>query len=309
MSGVLVGFTIIASIIGVGYVVGRVNLLGVGARQVLARLVFFVLAPCLLFTILADARVDQLFSPLLIVSLIAAVAAFAVFGFCALYLWRRSVPDAVIGMLSAGYVNANNIGLPVALYVLGDAAFVAPVLLLQLLVISPIALAVLDSATSGQTSWRRICMQPVRNPIIIGSAAGVLVTLTDLSIPVAVMEPFRIIGAATVPLMLISYGISLHGQRPLRAGSGRRDVLLATLLKVILMPGVAWAVGRFGFGLAGQELFAVVALAALPTAQNVFNYAQRYDRAEPIARDTILLTTIGSMPVLVLIVALLHPAG
>ena len=31
-------------------------------------------------------------------------------------------------------------------------------------------------------------------------------------------------------------------------------------------------------------------LASLPTAQNVFNYAQRYDVGETIARDTIFLT-------------------
>jgi len=48
-----------------------------------------------------------------------------------------------------------------------------------------------------------------------------------------------------------------------------------------------------------------VALAALPAAQNVFNYAQRYSRGEIIARDTVLITTIGSIPVLVLVAAVL----
>jgi len=48
-----------------------------------------------------------------------------------------------------------------------------------------------------------------------------------------------------------------------------------------------------------------VMLAALPTAQNVLNYAQRYERAETLARDTILITTIGSVPVLLVAAALL----
>jgi len=46
-------------------------------------------------------------------------------------------------------------------------------------------------------------------------------------------------------------------------------------------------------------------LASLPTAQNVFNYAQRYDVGETIARDTIFLTTIGCIPVLLLVSVLL----
>ncbi|MDQ1550360.1 MAG: malonate transporter, partial [Microbacteriaceae bacterium] len=43
----------------------------------------------------------------------------------------------------------------------------------------------------------------------------------------------------------------------------------------------------------------------LPSAQNVFNYAQRYERGVTIARDTVLITTIGAVPVLVLVAALL----
>ena len=60
------------------------------------------------------------------------------------------------------------------------------------------------------------------------------------------------------------------------------------------------AAGDLVFGLRGTALFGVVLLAALPTAQNVFNYAQRYERGVILARDTVLITTIGAVPVLVL---------
>lgn len=50
-------------------------------------------------------------------------------------------------------------------------------------------------------------------------------------------------------------------------------------------------------------------LAALPTAQNVFNYAQRYATGRTIARDTVFLTTIGCVPVLFLVVLLLGPSA
>jgi predicted permease len=61
------------------------------------------------------------------------------------------------------------------------------------------------------------------------------------------------------------------------------------------------------FGLEGHDLFGVVVLAALPTAQNVFNYAQRYERGVIIARDTVLLTTVLCVPVLFVVALLLAP--
>jgi predicted permease len=71
------------------------------------------------------------------------------------------------------------------------------------------------------------------------------------------------------------------------------------------MPLAAFALGRFVFGMEGHELFAIVVLAALPSAQNVFNYAQRYDRGVIIARDTVLITTVLCIPVLVVVALLL----
>jgi predicted permease len=43
--------------------------------------------------------------------------------------------------------------------------------------------------------------------------------------------------------------------------------------------------------------------AALPTAQNVFVFASRYDRATALARDAIVLTTLAAAATLVLIAA------
>lgn len=305
MVGVLTGFAIIGAVILIGYVVGRTGILGEHAGFVLSRVAFFVLSPCLLFTVLADADVHVLFSSLLLVSLIAAAAAGLAFAVVARVFWKRALADTVIGSLASGYVNANNIGIPVALYVLGDPAYSAPVVLLQLLVFAPIALTILDVQARGRVSVGRVLLQPLTNPIIVGSLLGVLLAVFDVRLPDPVMEPFRLVGAAAVPVVLIGFGMSLHGQRPLAAGTARRDVLLASVLKLAVMPLVAWLVGHFLFGLEGQQLFAVVVLAALPSAQNVFNYAQRYDRGTVLARDVVLITTVLSVPVLVLVAALL----
>ncbi|NEM91884.1 AEC family transporter [Galbitalea soli] len=306
MAGVLTGFGIIGAVILVGYVIGRSGLLGDSAQFVLSRIVFFVLSPALLFTVLAKADVHELFSRLLVVSALSAVAAILLFFALARLVWRRRVADATVGAAASGYVNANNIGLPVAVYVLGNPAFSAPVILFQLLVLAPIILTTLDIATSGAASVRRILLQPVRNPLIIASALGVIVAVTGVTIPAPVMEPFTLVGGAAVPIVLMSFGMSLHGQRVFEPGSARIDVVVATALKLVVMPLVAWVLGALVFGLTGLSLFAVVTLAALPTAQNVFNYAQRYDAGTTLARDTVLITTVGSIPVLVVVSLLLN---
>lgn len=307
MAGVLIGFAIIGAVIAAGYLVGRLGILGPHAEFVLGRFAFFVLSPALLFTVLAEADAAQLFSSLLPVSAIAALCCMTVFALIARVVWRRRVPETTIGSLASGYANANNIGLPIAAYVLGDPAFAAPVILLQLVIFTPIALTILDVSTSGSMSVRRVLSQPIRNPLIIGSALGLVLSVTGVTLPDAVMEPFHLIGAAAVPTVLLLFGMSLHGRRILEPGSGRRDILLAVALKLVAMPTLAWALGAFVFGLGGLPLFAVVVLAALPTAQNVFNYALRFDRAVPVARDSVLITTVLSVPALVVIAALLAP--
>ena len=305
VTDILQGFAIIAVVILVGFVVGRIGLLGPEARPVIARLTFFVLAPCLLFTVMVEADPAELLSPLVAASVAAALGSFLVFTLVARLVWRRSVADTVVGALGSGYVNANNIGLPVAAYVLGDATLMAPVILVQLLVFSPVALTLLDASTSGVVTLRRIVAQPVRNPIIIASAVGLAISLLGIDLPPAAVEPFRIVGGGAVPLMLIAFGISLAGVRILEPGPRRRDALLAAALKLVLMPALALLAG-LALGLHGDDLFVVVTLAALPTAQNVFNYAQRYDAAETLARDTIAVTTLGALPVLMLVAATLH---
>jgi predicted permease len=306
--GVLVGFAIIGVVILAGYLIARARLLGDDQQRVqfaLSRLAFFVLSPCLLFTVLARADVHELFSRVLAVSALSAIAVIVVYFVIARVFWKRSLPQAVIGSASSGYVNANNIGLPVAVYVLGNAALSAPVILLQVVVLAPIILTTLDVSTSGRVSIGRVLLQPVRNPLIIGVVLGVIVAITHVTIPTPVLAPFVLVGGAAVPVVLLSFGMSIHGQRLLEAGTDRRDVVLASILKLVVMPGIAWSVGHLVFGLDGTALFGVVLLAALPTAQNVFNYAQRYDSGVTLARDTVLITTIGSVPILVLAAALL----
>lgn len=305
----LTGFVVVGVAIIVGWIIGRLDLLGPHARHVLSRLVFFVLSPFLLFVVLAEADVRTLFSALLPVSAIAALVVFVVYALVARLLWRRSAGETLIGTLAAGQVNSNNIGIPLSLYVLGSAAYPAPVILLQLLAFTPVTMAIFEATTTGTRRAFPILRRTVTNPLVVGSALGTLVAATGVELPAMTIEPARLIADACVPVMLISYGISLHGQRILSASGRRCDIILASSLKLVFMPFAAWVFAEFVFGLSAHDVLVITVLAALPTAQNVFNYAQRFDVGETIARDTVFLTTIGCLPALLLIVALLSPGG
>ncbi len=216
---------------------------------------------------LAHADVHTLFSALLPVSAIAAAAMIAVSALIARLVWRRSVAETVIGALAAGQVNSNNIGIPLSLYLLGSAAYPAPVILMQLVVLTPISLALLDASTSQRGSIGAVLRRTALNPIVLGAALGTLVSVTGLPLPPLVTQPIDTVAAACVPILLISYGMSLRGQRVLGTSGRRRDVLLATALKLIAMPVLAWVLARFVFGLSPHDVLVVVVLAALPTGR------------------------------------------
>ncbi|MBG6056628.1 malonate transporter [Cryobacterium sp. MP_M5] len=308
MGGVLVGFSIIGFVILVGYLIGRFEVAGPGAQRVLNRVAFFVATPALLFTVLSHADARVLFSSFLLTSLCSVVVGAGLYLVVSRLFFHTPVAETVLGAASSGYVNANNIGLPVASYVLGSARFVAPILLLQLLVLAPLILAVLDVSTSGRMSVRAILTQPLRNPMIIASAAGLLVSLSGARLPAPVLAPLELLGGAAIPMVLLAFGMSLHGERLLKAGPARTRVVVAAVIKVAVVPLVAYLFGRFVFALDAAELFGVVTISALPTAQNIYNFAARYDRGVAATRDTVLVTTLASVPALLLIAALLAPS-
>lgn len=297
MVGALSGFAVVGFAILVGYIVGRTGLLGPDGRQVLSKLAFFVCSPLLLFTILGSADVATLFTDLLPVSVIASASVFIVFIVFAL-VRKQPVGTAIIGALGSGYVNANNIGIPIATFMLGGAAYSAPVILLQLIFWAPIALLCLDAWKSGTFNVVKTVTRTFKNPIILGSLLGLLVALFHVPLPQLVWEATGLVGHAAVPLLLLAFGISLHGTKILEDPANRVSIAVASILKLIAMPVIAWATATFVFHLDAHAIYAVTVLAALPTAQNVFNYATEYGTSQYVARDVIFISTFGAIPVL-----------
>ena len=302
MEGVVLGFATIISVIAVGALVAHLGVVDLGAQQVLSRVAFFVASPALMLTTVAEADVHDVLSRSLLATVAGVVVPVLAYVVIAWWRWHRTAGEQVIGALASSYVNAGNLGLPVAAYVLGDAALVAPTLLLQLLVLQPVALAVLDADVRGRRpSVVDVVVRPFTNPLTIGTLIGLLLAVTGWRLPQIVADPVALIGAMAVPAMLLAYGIALRLGPGFGGDVPGGELVLTSTLKLAVQPLVAYAVAHHALGLSGHPLLAVVVCASLPTAQNIFVHATRYDRSATLARDTILVTTVGALPVIALL--------
>jgi malonate transporter and related proteins len=300
MISALSGFALIGVIVLVGWATRRWGGLPENAEAVLGRLVYSVMTPCLLFSGIAAADLGVLLSEPLVVSTAAALGCF---GLHALIVRRGDRGTRIVGALAAGYTNANYIGIPVATYVLGDAALVVPIVMLQLLIVTPVALTLLEFATAGHASWRSTVTAPVRNPLIVAVVLGLVSSVTGLRLPAVLAHPIATIGSAAVPVVLIAFGMSLSGLRLLAPGPDRVATITAVVLKTAGMPAFAFLLA-VALGLARDATYAVTVLAGLPTAQNIFLYAQRFQTGLALARDAIFLSTVVCVPALLLIAIL-----
>ena len=303
MGAVLEGFATIGAVIAVGALLAQLRIVDLTAAEVLSRLAFYVASPALILSLMVRTDVSHVLSRQLAATVLGVVVPLAVYVVCARRVWRRGLGHTVVGGFSAAYVNAGNLGLPVAAYVLGNATYVVPTLLLQLCVLTPIGVSLLDHDATRDRS-RAALLLPVATPLTLAMLLGLALSLTGTALPGPIASPVELIGAMAVPSMLVAYGISLRLGGGFGAGGARSEIVLTSALKLIVQPAVATS-AALALGLSGQALLAVAIVSALPTAQNVFTYASRYDRAQILARDTILVTTILCVPIMLGIAAVL----
>lgn len=311
MGAVLNGFAVIALVVGVGVLLARRGVIDDAGRRTLALLVYYVGAPALLIDVLVRTSITTVVGPGLVVAAGSVVVVLVVHVFVdRIAPWRHrpgaesGSGRAVVAGLVGSYANAGYLGLPIATYVLGDPAWAVPVMVVQLIVYAPVALAVLGAVTgSRRVTLARLLGHGVRNPVSIAAAVGLTLALTGQRPPGPVADAVGLLADLAVPTALIGFGVALghSGWRP--AGAGSELTWLVTL-KLVVQPFAAWLIADPVLGLASPTVAAVTLMAALPTAQNVLVYATRYRTGEAVARDGIALSTIVSLPVLAVIAVL-----
>ena len=307
MLAVFEGFAVIAGVILTGFVLGRTGVLGPHGQQVIAKLVFYAGTPALLYVVVSETDLRLIFNTALFATGGSALIVGALLFVLTRWIRRRSTGEALFSAWATSYVNIGNLGIPIAAYVLHDIGYVAPVLLFQLLVLAPGGMAVLDGAGRKRhdSHWYSAVLQVLKNPIVLGAAAGVAASATGFELPRFIFEPIDMIGATAVPGALLAFGISLKDGWALPVKGTRSQLSYITVAKLVVQPLVAWVIGGPLLGYDGLDLFAIVVTSALPTAQNVYIYSMQYRQSEALMRDAVFITTVLAVPALVVIAALL----
>jgi hypothetical protein len=147
--------------------------------------------------------------------------------------------------------------------------------------------AVWPMARQGQRGFGASLL---RNPLIFGTASGLLANLLGLSIPGWLEPTISRIGASSLPLGLMAAGAGMQ-----LGALGRAKSMAVTLLTIrhLLLPLAAFGLARL-FGLDPVQTTVLLAFSALPTAPSAYVLAARmgYDGAY-VAGLVTLSTLLG----------------
>lgn len=299
MDGVLKGFFVVGVVLLVGYILARTNALGPHGTKVLSTLTFMVGLPSLMFSTIASRHISEILSQTGLISVVTALCVMALFALSGA-IGRWGVRRTTIGALATGIVNSTNLGVPLSLYILGSATFVTPIMLFQLALLTPVALTILDltDPEGKRSSVWSILSTPLRNPVTVAAILGVIVSAAEMELPDLVLDPLELVAQLTVPLMLIIFGMSLHGLSPRQDVADRVPTLFAVILKSAVQPVLAWLLAVLVFRLDTFSTFVVTACAILPTGQNVVLYSVRYGVGQNLAQTTAVVTSALAVPLL-----------
>jgi len=261
--------------VGIGVFWGKRDIPFGGAF--ITTLVTSVTTPALVFhtfvtTQLDDRALADVAAATLLALLLCALVAALLLKVCKLPV-RTLLPTAFLP-------NAGNLGLPISQLAFGDAGLSVAVAFFAVnsFVMHTIAVRLLPGVNT-KGSWK--------SPILLASVVAVGLRMLHIPVPEWLIETARMLGAVTVPLMLLSLGHALA----LIPSNGLRDgaKVGAIRLGVGLVAGLAvvWALDLEPV-LAG----ALTLQMAMPCAVVSYMYAKRYTPLGDTAAGAVLVSTV-----------------
>lgn len=296
-------------LVGVGYGLARFGGWTGSVADALARFVFSVAVPALLFRLMAgfeslpavDARLlVAYFGATFIVYGLAIVAARALFAL-------DGAGASVFGMGSV-FANTVLLGVPLARVTLGEPAMPAISLVI---VFNALVLWTLVTLSVEWARYRRASLAGfaatargvVANPIVGSILAGTAFGFSGLTLPGWVAAALGMIADAAVPLSLIALGMSLceYGVR-----EGWRVSLAMTALKLVALPAAVWGAARL-IGVPPLETQAITVLAAMPVGANVYLMSKAFGTlGAPVSSSIVLSTALAALTAPVVIALTAH---
>lgn len=241
--------------------------------------------------------------------LAAIVATFVVVALASAYRHWRKFPreEGAIFVQAAYRSNLGVIGIALCVEAYGQeglALAALPVAVITILY-NLIAVVLLNKAYGRSLSPAGLLLGIVRNPLIIGIAAGVVVSLAGVEVPLRMMNAGSFFTAGLLPLSLMCIGASLN-LKTLHGAS--RLTLEATVWKLLIAPAISICIA-IAMGVYGAELSVLFLLLAAPVAAASYIMVMAAGGNGAMAANIVVISTLASSLTLTLGLALLQWTG
>lgn len=283
-------------VIGLGYFLKRIGFIQDAINGRISKLVFYVAAPALLFRSTARSPIDKSLNP----DTLLVVAGITVLVVAITYLITRGTLPSRRGVWTQGVHRSNMVfmGLPIVVNAYGHELIGPSAVLIGFMVVVYNLIAVLvlvlphqGNGTPAMRIWLKTGGEIVRNPLIIGCAAGILASATHMELPVSLDRSFELVGRIALPLALLSVGAGMDLRR-LRTEI--RAATIASFIKLFVYPALVYLC-LLWMGMSGTDLYAPVLIMASPTAVVSYIMAQEMKGDENLAAAIIIGTTLFSL--------------
>ncbi len=248
--------------------------------DLITSLVTYFGTPCLVFYSLATVELQPQTLVQMVIAALAANAAFILIGGIILKMFRLPL-RAYLQVLS--FPNIGNVGLPLCYLAFGETGLALGISFFA--VYAVFQMTVGAAFVAGGFSLRSLLQMPV----IPATFLAVFFLLSNLHVPGWLYNTTKLIGDLTIPLMLITLGVSLSQLKVHHLGT---PVLLSC---VRLIMGFGVGVGLVALlNLSGPPAGVVILECAMPAAIFCYIFAQKYDQhPEEVAGTVIISTAMG----------------
>lgn len=182
------------------------------------------------------------------------------------------------------FMNAGNMGIPLALFAFGQAGFQRATLMFVMITFLQYSLGIY--ILNGHSNWTEI----FRLPLIYAAVAGLCVNLAQIKIPELLLQPVTMLGQATIPIMLISLGYRLHQVESLQWGHALGGALLR-----IVGGFVSANIAAHLIGAEGVNRQVLLLYGSLPAAVVNFILTEKYRQDPGLAASIVVLSTLISV--------------
>jgi predicted permease len=182
--------------------------------------------------------------------------------------------------LPALFMNAGNMGIPLALFAFGQAGMQRATLLFVMVTFLQYTLGIY--LLNGRGNWK----ETFRLPLIYATVAGLAVNLAQIKIPDLLLQPFSLLGQAAIPMMLISLGYRLHDVRSLKWG----HALGGAIVRIVGGSAAAFF-AAYLVGANGVNRQVLLLYGCLPAAVVNFILTEKYRQDPEIAASIVVLST------------------